>query len=192
MFTLPELPYAHDALEPFISKKTIEFHYGKHHQAYVNNLNNLIKGSAAENSTLEEIVKTSEGGIFNNAAQVWNHTFYWHSLTPTFVELQDENLKNAIDKKFGSFEKFKEEFSNACITQFGSGWGWLVKNQQGELEIIKESNAGTPLKNGLTPILTCDVWEHAYYLDFQNRRPDYVAMFWNYVNWAEVSKRFNQ
>jgi Fe-Mn family superoxide dismutase len=192
MFTLPELPYAPDALEPFISKKTIEFHYGKHHQAYVNNLNNLIKDTATENASLEEIVKTSEGGIFNNAAQVWNHTFYWHSLTPTFVELQDENLKNAIDKKFGSFAKFKEEFSNACITLFGSGWAWLVKNSQGELEIIKESNAGTPLKNGITPILTCDVWEHAYYLDFQNRRPDYVGMFWNYINWAEVSKRFNQ
>lgn len=190
MFTLPEIPYGIDALEPFISKQTIEFHYGRHHQAYVTNLNKLIAGTEFENATLEEIIKKADGGIFNNGAQVWNHTFYWNSLTPNFKELTSADLLQAINNKFGSFEKFKEEFTNACITLFGSGWAWLVKNQNGGLEIIKESNAGNPLRNGYTPLLTCDVWEHAYYLDYQNRRPDYVNEFWKYVNWEVVAQSY--
>lgn len=190
MFTLPEIPFAKNALEPFISEKTIEFHHGRHHLAYVNNLNKLTAGTEFENSSLEEIIKKADGGIFNNGAQVWNHTFYWHCLTPHFKPLTDETFLGAIAKSFGSFEKFQEDFSNACITLFGSGWAWLVKNSYGELSIIKESNAGNPLKNGYTPLLTCDVWEHAYYLDFQNRRPDYVNEFWKYVNWDVVVNRF--
>lgn len=191
MFTLPDLPYSINALEPFISGRTLEFHHGRHHQAYVNNLNKLVVGTPFENATLEEIIKKADGGIFNNGAQVWNHTFYWYSLTPQDKELASGALLDAITKKFGSFEKFKEEFTNACTTLFGSGWAWLVKNPSGDLEIIKESNAGNPLRNGYVPLLTCDVWEHAYYLDYQNRRPDYVNEFWNYVNWEEVGKRFN-
>jgi superoxide dismutase, Fe-Mn family len=190
MFTLPELPYDINALEPFISGKTIEFHHGRHHLAYVNNLNKLVVDTEFENSSLEEIIKKAEGGIFNNGAQVWNHTFYWYSLTPGGKPLASSELIHAINKKFGSFDKFKEEFTNACTTLFGSGWAWLVKNTYGELEIVKESNAGNPLRNGLIPLLTCDVWEHAYYLDYQNRRPDYVNEFWKFVNWEVVGKRF--
>jgi superoxide dismutase, Fe-Mn family len=190
MFTLPDLPYSINALEPFISSKTIEFHHGRHHLAYVNNLIKLVVGTEFENATLEDIIKKSDGGIFNNGAQVWNHTFYWQSLTPNAKEISQPELMQAIDKKFGSFDKFKEEFTNACITLFGSGWAWLVKNPNGGLDIVKESNAGNPLRNGLIPLLTCDVWEHAYYLDYQNRRPDYVNEFWKFVNWEVVAKRF--
>jgi superoxide dismutase, Fe-Mn family len=190
MFTLPELPYSINALEPFISAKTIEFHHGRHHMAYVNNLNKMVVGTEFENATLEDIIKKADGGIFNNGAQVWNHTFYWHSLTPNAKELTHPELMQAINKKFGSIDKFKEEFTNACITLFGSGWAWLVKNTYGELDIVKENNAGNPLRTGLTPLLTCDVWEHAYYLDYQNRRPDYVNEFWKFVNWEVVAKRF--
>jgi superoxide dismutase, Fe-Mn family len=190
MFTLPELPYNINALEPFLSGKTIEFHHGRHHMAYVNNLNKLVVDTEFENASLEDIIKKADGGIFNNGAQVWNHTFYWYSLTPGGKALEKSELIHAINQKFGSFEKFKEEFTNACITLFGSGWAWLVKNANGELEIVKESNAGNPLRNGLTPLLTCDVWEHAYYLDYQNRRPDYVNEFWKFVNWEVVGKRF--
>ncbi|MGQ1890781.1 superoxide dismutase [Thermophagus sp. OGC60D27] len=189
-FSLPQLPYALDALEPNISKKTLEFHYGKHHQAYVNNLNNLIQGTKFENADLETIVKEAEGGIYNNGAQVWNHTFYFTSLSPNGGGVPSGALAKAIDEAFGSFEKFKEQFSQAAATLFGSGWAWLVKNNDGKLEIVKESNAGNPMRRGLTPILTCDVWEHAYYLDYQNKRPDYIQRFWNCVDWNLVAKRF--
>jgi Fe-Mn family superoxide dismutase len=188
-FQLPELPYALNALEPFISQKTIEFHYGKHHQAYVTNLNNLVPGTEFENATLEDIVRKSTGGIFNNGAQVWNHTFYWNCLAPKTGGEPKGTVKDAIEVSFGSFADFKDKFTKAAATLFGSGWAWLVKTPQGKLEIVQESNAGNPLRNGLTPILTCDVWEHAYYLDKQNRRPDYIADFWNLVNWDAVKEK---
>lgn len=188
-FELPQLPYALDALEPVISKRTMEFHYGKHHQAYVNNLNNLVKGTEFENADLETIVKKSEGGIFNNGAQVWNHTFYFMSFKPNGGGEPKGALAEAINASFGSFEKFKEEFSAAAATLFGSGWAWLVKKENG-LAIVKESNAGNPLRNGLTPILTCDVWEHAYYLDKQNLRPKYIEEFFSILDWDVVSARY--
>jgi len=189
-FELPKLPYAMDALEPFISKQTIEFHYGKHHQAYVNNLNNLIAGTEFENASLEEIVKKASAGIFNNGAQIWNHTFYWNCLKPNGGGLPTGKLLDAINASFGSFEEFKQKFSTAAATLFGSGWAWLVKNNDGSLAIVQESNAGNPLRNGLTPLLTCDVWEHAYYIDQQNKRPDYISAFWNLVDWDAVNSRF--
>lgn len=179
---LPELPYAKDALLPHISPETLEFHYGKHHQTYVTNLNNLIKGTEFENATLEEIVKKSSGGIFNNAAQIWNHTFYWHSLSPKGGGAPTGAVADLITKSFGSFDAFKEKFSQSAITNFGSGWTWLVKKGDG-LEIVNTSNAGSPLKDGLQSLLTIDVWEHAYYIDFRNARPKYVEAFWNLVNW---------
>lgn len=188
-FELPPLPYEMDALEPCISRKTIEFHYGKHHQAYVNNLNKLIPGTEFEKATLEEIIKKADGGIFNNGAQVWNHTFYWNCLIPGGGGVPKGVLLDAIIGSFGSFDKFKDEFSSAAATLFGSGWAWLVKNAEGKLEIVKESNAGNPLRNGLIPLLTCDVWEHAYYLDKQNKRPDYISDFWNLVDWDAVASR---
>ncbi|MFZ4412564.1 MAG: superoxide dismutase [Bacteroidales bacterium] len=188
-FELPKLPYAMDALEPFISKQTIEFHYGKHHQAYVNNLNNLAPGTEFENASLDDIVKKASGGIFNNGAQIWNHTFYWNCLKPNGGGLPSGKLSDAINASFGSFEEFKQKFSAAAATLFGSGWAWLVKNNDGSLAIVQESNAGNPLRNGLTPLLTCDVWEHAYYIDQQNKRPDYIAAFWNLVDWDAVSGR---
>ena len=186
---LPQLPYAQDALEPYISKRTIEFHYGKHHQAYVNNLNKLIVGTGFENSSLEDIVRKAGGGIFNNGAQVWNHTFYWNCLKPQGGGEPGGALADAIMKNFGSFGEFKEKFSAAAATLFGSGWAWLVKKEDGSLEIIQESNAGNPLKTGATPLLTCDVWEHAYYLDKQNVRPDYIADFWKLIDWSAVATR---
>jgi len=190
-FELPKLPYDRTALEPHISAQTIDFHYGKHHQAYVTNLNNLVPGTAFENATLDEIVKKAEGGIFNNGAQVWNHTFYWESLIPGGSEAPSGALAEAINSAFGSFDAFKEQFSKAAATLFGAGWAWLVKNAEGKLEIVQESNAGNPLRAGKTPLLTCDVWEHAYYLGYQNRRPDYVGAFWNVVNWDAVASRFS-
>ena len=186
---LPKLPYAINALEPFISQKTIEFHYGKHHQAYVNNLNKLIVGTEFENATLEEIVMKSSGGIFNNGAQVWNHTFYWNCLKPQGGGEPTGAIGEAIVKNFGSFTDFKEKFSAAAATLFGSGWAWLVKKEDGSLAIVQESNAGNPMKAGMVPLLTCDVWEHAYYLDKQNVRPDYIADFWKLVDWSAVSGR---
>jgi Fe-Mn family superoxide dismutase len=186
---LPKLPYAMNALEPYISQRTLEFHYGKHHQAYVNNLNKLIPGTPFENASLEEIVKTASGGIFNNGAQVWNHTFYWYSMRPKEGGEPAGELFEAITKNFGSFAAFKEKFSAAAATLFGSGWAWLVKKPDGVLEIVQESNAGNPLRNGLTPLLTCDVWEHAYYIDKMNARPDYIADFWNLVDWSAVASR---
>ncbi|MBM9548235.1 superoxide dismutase [Fe] [Leptospira sp. 201903074] len=179
---LPELPYAKDALAPHISAETLEFHYGKHHQTYVTNLNNLIKGTEFENASLEEIVQKSSGGIFNNAAQIWNHTFYWHSLSPKGGGAPTGAVADLITKSFGSFDVFKEKFSQSAITNFGSGWTWLVKKGDG-VEIVNTSNAGSPLKDGLQSLLTIDVWEHAYYIDFRNARPKYVEAFWNLVNW---------
>ncbi|MGL5318068.1 MAG: superoxide dismutase [Bacteroidales bacterium] len=189
-FELPTLPYTADALEPIISKNTIDFHYGKHHQAYVNNLNNLIPGTKFENADLETIVKESDGPIFNNAAQVWNHTFYFTSFKPGGSGVVKGPLAEAINKKWGSFENFQKEFNAACVSVFGSGWAWLVKNNEGELEIVKESNAGNPITKGLKPILTFDVWEHAYYLDYQNRRPDHVSKLWDIIDWDVVSARY--
>ena len=186
---LPKLPYALDALEPYISKRTIEFHYGKHHQAYVNNLNKLIAGTDFENASLDDIVRKSGGGIFNNGAQVWNHTFYWNCLKPQGGGEPTGPLADALLKSFGSFGEFKEKFSSAAATLFGSGWAWLIKKDDGGLEIVQESNAGNPLKNGATPLLTCDVWEHAYYLDKQNVRPDYIADFWKLIDWNAVAGR---
>ncbi len=186
---LPKLPYAPDALEPYISKRTIEFHYGKHHQAYVNNLNKLIPGTEFENASLDDIVKRASGGIFNNGAQVWNHTFYWNCMKPQGGGEPSGELAATILKNFGSFAEFKEKFSNAAATLFGSGWAWLIKKDDGSLAIVQESNAGNPLKNGATPLLTCDVWEHAYYLDKQNLRPDYIADFWKLIDWNAVAAR---
>lgn len=189
-FELPKLPYELSALNPTISDKTLEFHYGKHHQTYVNNLNNLIPGTKFENADLETIVLESDGAIFNNAAQVWNHTFYFNQFSPNPAAAPTGELAKAIDATFGSFEKFKEEFTKASVGLFGSGWSWLVKNEAGALEIVQEANAGNPLRKGKKPLLTCDVWEHAYYLDYQNRRPDYVSSFWNIVDWKVISERY--
>lgn len=183
-FTLPELPYSKDALAPHISPETLDFHHGKHHNAYVTNLNNLIKGTEFENMSLEDIIKKSSGGIFNNSAQVWNHTFYWKSMKPKGGGEPTGKLADAITKSFGSFAQFKEKFTVAATTQFGSGWAWLVQNKDGTLAITQTSNAATPLTDAnVTPLMTCDVWEHAYYIDYRNARPNYVAAFWNLVNW---------
>jgi Fe-Mn family superoxide dismutase len=187
---LPELPYAMDALAPHISQETLEYHYGKHHQTYVTNLNNLIKGTEFEDSSLEDIIMKSSGGLFNNAAQIWNHTFYWNCLSPNGGGEPTGALADAINSAFGSFAAFKEEFSKTSITTFGSGWGWLVKNSDGSLALASTSNAGTPMTEGQTALLTCDVWEHAYYIDFRNARPTYLEAFWNLVNWDFVAKNF--
>lgn len=187
---LPALPYAKDALLPHISAETIEYHYGKHHQAYVTNLNNLIKGTEFEALSLEDIILQSAGGVFNNAAQVWNHTFYWSCLSPNGGGAPTGAVADAINAKWGSFDAFKEAFSKAAIGTFGSGWAWLVKNTAGELEIVSTSNAATPMTNGQTALMTCDVWEHAYYVDYRNARPKYVEIFWNLVNWDFVAANF--
>ena len=188
--TLPALPYAMDALAPTISAETLEFHYGKHHKAYVDNLNNLIKGTEFENASLEEIVKKSSGGIFNNAAQVWNHTFYWNSMKPNGGGAPTGALADAINAKWGSFDAFKEAFSKCAVTTFGSGWAWLVKTPSGELDLVSTSHAATPLTTDNKALLTCDVWEHAYYIDYRNARPKYVESFWNLVNWDFVAANF--
>ena len=188
---LPELPYSMDALVPHISKETLEYHYGKHHQAYVNNLNGLIAGTEYESLSLEEIIsKAPVGGLFNNAAQVWNHSFYWNCLSPNGGSEPGGALLDAINKAFGSFADFKEKFSKSAITNFGSGWTWLVKNNSGELEIINTSNAGTVLNNNNTVLLTCDVWEHAYYVDYRNARPKYLEEIWKIFNWGFVAEQF--
>ena len=182
-FELPPLPYAKNALAPHISEETLDFHYGKHHQAYMNNLKAALEGKPEANKTLEEIIMSSEGGVFNNAAQVWNHTFYWNSMKPQGGGAPTGDVAAAINRDFGSFDKFKEEFAKACVTQFGSGWGWLVLDG-GKLKITQTSNANLPMKNGQKAILTCDVWEHAYYIDFRNARPKYVETFLgSLVNW---------
>jgi Fe-Mn family superoxide dismutase len=189
-FSLPVLPYAIDALEPFISARTLEFHHGKHHLAYVNNVNGLIPGTAFENATLEEIIKKAEGGIFNNGAQVYNHTFYFGQFSPGGSREPKGALKDALTAGFGSVEAFLEQFSKAAVTLFGSGWAWLVQNLEGKLEIVQTSNAGCPLREGKKPLLTCDVWEHAYYLDKQNLRAKYVEDFWKVTDWKIISERF--
>ncbi len=183
---LPNLPYAIDALEPMISRETLEYHYGKHHKAYVTNLNNLIQGTEFADMTLEEIIKNASGPIFNNAAQVWNHTFYWNCMTPNGKGKPSGILAGTIDKNFASFDTFKEKFSASAIANFGSGWTWLVKNSDASLEIVNTSNAGCPLTDDQIPLLTCDVWEHAYYIDYRNMRPDYIKSFWKLVNWDFV------
>ncbi|HEC28192.1 MAG TPA: superoxide dismutase [Fe] [Gammaproteobacteria bacterium] len=180
---LPELPYAQNALEPHISAETLEYHYGKHHATYVNNLNNLIPGTEFENMSLEDIIKKSSAGIFNNAAQIWNHTFYWNCLSPNGGGEPTGDLGDAINAAFGSFADFKEKFTTSAVTNFGSGWTWLVKNNDGSLEIVNTSNAANPVTDGKTPLMTCDVWEHAYYIDYRNARPKYLETFWNLVNW---------
>ena len=182
-FELPPLPYDKNALEPNISAETLEYHYGKHHQAYVNKLNELVPGTEFEGKSLEEIIKTSQGGIFNNAAQVWNHTFYWNCLSPNGGGEPTGKLADAINAAFGDFEKFKDEFTKLSINTFGSGWGWLVQKPDGTLALVSTSNAGTPLTGEDKALLTCDVWEHAYYIDYRNLRPKYLEAFWNLVNW---------
>ena len=184
---LPALPYALDALQPHISQETLEYHYGKHHQTYVTNLNKLLDGTDQAGASLEEVIKNSSGGLFNNAAQVFNHTFYWNCLSPNGGGEPSGAVADAINKAFGSFAEFKEKFSQTAITTFGSGWGWLVQNADGSLELVSTIGAGCPLTNGQKPLLTCDVWEHAYYVDYRNARPKYVEAFWNLVNWEFVA-----
>jgi Fe-Mn family superoxide dismutase len=190
-FELPALPYSKDALQPHMSAETLEFHHGKHHKAYVDNLNKLVPGTEFEGKSLEDIMKKASGPMFNNAAQVWNHTFFWNCMAPKAGGEPSGALADAIHRDFGSFAAFKEKFADACVKQFGSGWGWLIKNKAtGKLEIVSTSNAACPLTEGHTPLLTCDVWEHAYYIDYRNRRPDFVGAFWNLVNWKFVAEQF--
>jgi Fe-Mn family superoxide dismutase len=188
--TLPPLPYAKDALQPTMSAETLEFHYGKHHQAYVTNLNNLIKGTEFENMPLEEIIKKSQGGVFNNSAQVWNHTFFWNCMKPNGGGAPTGPVADAINAKWGSFDKFKEEFQKSAVGNFGSGWTWLVKKTDGTVDIVNTSNAGTPLTTENKALLTVDVWEHAYYIDYRNARPKFVESWWNIVNWDFVNQNF--
>ena len=186
---LPALPYDRTALEPNISGETIDFHYGKHHQAYVTNLNNLIAGTEFADMQLEDIVRKSQGGMFNNAAQIWNHTFYWNCLSPNGGGEPTGALADAITKSFGSFAAFKEQFTQTAITTFGSGWAWLVQRPDGSLALVSTPNAATPLTGTDKALLTCDVWEHAYYVDYRNARPKYVEAFWNLVNWDFVASQ---
>jgi Fe-Mn family superoxide dismutase len=187
---LPELPYAMDALAPHISQETLEFHYGKHHQTYVTNLNNLVAGTEFEGQSLERVVERSTGGVFNNAAQIWNHTFYWNSLSPNGGGNPAGALADAITKTFGSVANFIEQFEKCAVTTFGSGWAWLVKNSDGSLALVSSSNAACPLTEGQIPLLTCDVWEHAYYIDYRNARPQYLKAFWALVNWDFATQNF--
>jgi Fe-Mn family superoxide dismutase len=180
---LPELPYPSNALEPHISAETLSFHYGKHHRAYVDKLNELVPGTPFEKMALEEIIRNASGGIFNNAAQVWNHSFYWNCLSPDGGGAPTGKIAERIDSHWGAFEKFQKELTQSAVTNFGSGWTWLVQNSQGELDIVNTSNAGNPLTEGKKPILTIDVWEHAYYIDYRNARPKYVDAYWKLVNW---------
>lgn len=190
-FELPALPYARNALEPHISEETLDYHYGKHHQTYVDKLNGMVPGSEFEGKSLEEIVKTSSGGVFNNAAQIWNHSFYWECLSPNGGGAATGAVADAINSAFGSFDKFKEEFTNSAINNFGSSWTWLVKKADGSVAIENTSNAATPLtEDGVTPLLTVDLWEHAYYIDYRNARPKYMEAFWSLVNWDFVNKNF--
>ena len=190
-FELPDLPYAEDALEPVISAETIRYHYGKHHQAYVNNLNRLTADTTQAEESLEALITTSEGAVFNNAAQVWNHSFYWQCMTPNGAALADDALAAAINDTFGSLEALKAEFLAAAAGNFGSGWTWLAKNDEGELSIVNTSNADTPLRQGLLPLLTCDVWEHAYYVDYRNNRAQYLEAWWDIVDWSFVQARYS-
>ncbi len=191
---LPELPYAQDALAPYMSKETLEYHYGKHHQTYITNLNNLIKGTDNESKSLEEIVKSAPaGGLYNNAAQVWNHTFFWLGFAPNAAGADrkpEGALAAAIDAKWGSFDEFKKAFNTSAAGNFGSGWTWLVKKADGSVDIVNMGAAGTPLTTGDTALLACDVWEHAYYIDYRNSRPNYLEGFWKLVDWSVVAQRF--
>jgi Fe-Mn family superoxide dismutase len=188
---LPELPYVMDALEPHISKETLSYHHGKHHAGYVKKLNAAVENGEFSDKTLEQIIADAQGGIFNNAAQVWNHTFYFQCLSPTSVLDTASEVSQAIVRDFGSMDDFKESFTEAATSLFGSGWAWLVLNQKGSLEIVKTENADTPVRHGQLPLLTCDVWEHAYYLDYKNARPDYLQAFWKLVNWKFVNEQYN-
>lgn len=190
IYTLPPLPYASDALEPRISKETIEYHYGKHLQTYIDNLNNLIAGTPYEEMQIETLIMTTSGPVFNNAAQVWNHVFYFNSLSPAQVSMPLE-LKDYLIRDFGSVENFKEMFKKAAAGVFGSGWAWLAQDAEGKLVIIQESNAGNPMRNGFKPLLTIDVWEHAYYIDYRNRRAEYIDRCWELINWDKVVKRMH-
>jgi len=187
---LPDLPYAIDALEPHISAETLEFHHGKHHATYVDKLNGMIPGSEFESATLEDIIQGASGGMFNNAAQIWNHSFYWNCLSPNGGGAPGQKLGEAIDQTFGSFDEFKDQFAAAALGNFGSGWTWLVKNNAGGLEIVNTDDAENPMTQDYIPLLTCDVWEHAYYIDYRNRRPDYIAAFWQLVNWEFVAANY--
>ena len=190
-FTLPELPYAKDALAPTISEETLEYHYGKHHQTYVDKLNGLVPGTEFEGKSLEEIIKSSSGGVFNNAAQIWNHTFYWNSLSPNGGGEPTGALADAIKATFGSFDDFKAKFNDSAVNNFGSSWTWLVKKADGSLAIVNTSNAATPItEEGVTPLITVDLWEHAYYIDFRNARPKYLEGFWSLVNWEFAARNF--
>ena len=190
-FELPALPYEKNALEPHISAETLEYHYGKHHQAYVTKLNELTEGTDNASKSLEEIIQSSSGGLFNQAAQVWNHTFYWHCLSPNGGGEPSGALAEAINAKFGSFDKFKETFNANAVANFGSGWTWLVKTDDGGVDIVNTSNADTPIAHGQTPVLTIDVWEHAYYIDYRNARPKYLDSVWNLINWDFVTQNFS-
>jgi Fe-Mn family superoxide dismutase len=191
-FELPPLPYAKDALEPHISRETLEYHYGKHHQTYVNTLNGLVEGTDKENQALEDIIRNASGKLFNQAAQVWNHTFYWNSMSPDGGGEPSGELARAIEKAYGSFDDFKQTFNTTAAGNFASGWTWLVKNSDGSVEIVNTDDADTPVAHnkGQTPLLTVDMWEHAYYIDYRNSRPDYLAAFWNLVNWDFAAKNY--
>jgi Fe-Mn family superoxide dismutase len=189
-FELPALPYEKNALEPHISSETLDFHYGKHHNTYVQKLNGLVEGTDLEGKSLEDIIKTSSGGVFNNAAQIWNHTFYWNSLSPNGGGEPTGPVADAINAAFGSFEDFKAKFNDMAVNNFGSSWTWLVKKADGSLDIVNTSNAGTPITEGLTPLITVDLWEHAYYIDYRNVRPDYLKGFWALVNWDFANENF--
>jgi Fe-Mn family superoxide dismutase len=191
-FTLPELPYSKDALAPHISAETMEYHYGRHHQAYVNTLNRLTEGKPEANQSLEELIRTADGAVFNNAAQVWNHTFFWNCMSPSGGGKPPSDVADAIGQVAGSLEEFQERFTNAAIGLFGSGWTWLAKDRDGKITIENLANAGNPLRDGKTPLLTLDVWEHAYYIDYRNARPEYVRAFWNIVNWDFVSQNLRR
>jgi Fe-Mn family superoxide dismutase len=189
---LPRLPYSRDALEPYISAETLEYHYGKHHAGYVDKLNKQIPGTEFESASLEEIIRTASGGIFNNAAQVWNHTFYWNCLSPRGGGTPEGTLADTLDQAFGSFDEFRERFTESAATNFGSGWTWLVKTPDGTLEIVNTGNAGNPMTDGRQPLLTCDVWEHAYYIDYRNARRKYIVAFWHLVHWDFVAQNLGE
>jgi len=188
-FSLPDLPYPKNALEPHISEETLEYHYGKHHKTYVDKLNGLVEGTDDADKSLEDIIRSATGGLFNNAAQVWNHTFYWNCMSPNGGGEPGGALADAINRDFGSFENFKQKFSDSAVGNFGSGWTWLVQNKDGSLALVNTDDAETPLTSDATPLMTCDVWEHAYYIDYRNARPKYLEAFWNLVNWDFVAKQ---
>jgi len=187
---LPELPFAEAALEPHISAETLQYHHGKHHTKYVSNLNELLSGTELEHRPLEEVIQKASGTLFNNAAQAWNHAFYWQCLSPHGGGKPQGPLAAVIDQRFGSFDQFKQHFTEAATSLFGSGWTWLVKDADGLLSIRQANNADTPIRHGATPLLTCDVWEHAYYIDYRNARPKYLDAFWNIVNWDFVARQY--